>query len=203
MIRASACGLSPRVRGNHPRVHVDKERVRSIPACAGEPLASAQIMISLRVYPRVCGGTRLYRGRLVEREGLSPRVRGNPPLSPLSPLGPGSIPACAGEPLWKREHPRSWGVYPRVCGGTSAYPPSRSCTPGLSPRVRGNRYVHNTPRQSFRSIPACAGEPLALAPDPHVEPVYPRVCGGTAPLQVHSEPTDGLSPRVRGNPSRM
>ena len=50
-------GLSPRVRGNRSwRLNVG-QRLRSIPACAGEPI---QIQLPGRgtgVYPRVCGGT--------------------------------------------------------------------------------------------------------------------------------------------------
>ena len=32
--------------------------------------------------------------------------------------------------------------------------------------------------------------------------VYPRVCGGTTPRLPINQPTNGLSPRVRGNPNR-
>ena len=53
----------------------------------------------------------------------------------------------------------------------------------LSPRVRGNLCgvcLHNG---NFRSIPACAGEPLPAIDPRGVNEVYPRVCGGThAPL---------------------
>ena len=52
------CGLSPRVRGNRRQVEA--------------PIAS------VRVYPRVCGGTgcaMVFNSKVL---GLSPRVRGNP-----------------------------------------------------------------------------------------------------------------------------
>ena len=52
----------------------------------------------LRVYPRLCGGTRRILHHLVRDGGLSPPVRGNPlALMPASQQD-GSIPACAGEP---------------------------------------------------------------------------------------------------------
>ena len=52
-----------------------------------------------KVYPRVCGGTRYKGPPDYNPGGLSPRVRGNP-WEPTGPYeGPGSIPACAGEPL--------------------------------------------------------------------------------------------------------
>ena len=71
-----------------------------------------------RVYPRVCGGTGLSaKGQRIE-EGLSPRVRGNPPVGHLLDAEPGSIPACAGEPVAGEGAWLGNRVYPRVCGGT-------------------------------------------------------------------------------------
>ncbi len=51
-------GLSPRVRGNLRPHAVGAELERSIPACAGEPAATAWTKSAPTVYPRVCGGTR-------------------------------------------------------------------------------------------------------------------------------------------------
>ena len=148
-------GLSPRVRGNR------------------SPWGR------LTVYPRVCGGTApaMVVGALTL--GLSPRVRGNrcPPVS--STNSPGSIPACAGEPVvWVRLCPFS-PVYPRVCGGTWPTAAPRASSWGLSPRVRGNRGRHCRSFSSIGSIPACAGEPWPRQLAPFLPPVYPRVCGGT------------------------
>ena len=50
-------GLSPRVRGNRPRLGNRTARVGSIPACAGEPGDQANAFAQPSVYPRVCGGT--------------------------------------------------------------------------------------------------------------------------------------------------
>ena len=72
---------------------------------------------------------------------------------------------------------------------------------GLSPRVRGNPTIWQPGSPQMRSIPACAGEPSwATPPAPHPR-VYPRVCGGTTELRIHSDLRPGLSPRVRGNPA--
>ena len=51
-----------------------------------------------------------------------------------------------------------------------------------------------------RSIPACAGEPLTPLTAPRITWVYPRVCGGTDAVARFRRATQGLSPRVRGNP---
>ena len=131
-------GLSPRVRGN---LRLEFRSIplgtlaRSIPACAGEPLSQARSMPACavhqrsipacagetfqptcrsrsKVYPRVCGGTRL----LPSCHRSIPACAGEPsPISRASNLIR-SIPACAGEP--------------HAC---------HSIHRGLSPRVRGNR----------------------------------------------------------------
>ena len=52
------------------------------------------------------------------------------------------------------------------------------------------------------SIPACAGEPYTQGSAHLKKAVYPRVCGGTDPLQQIPRRVLGLSPRVRGNLSQ-
>ena len=66
------------MRGNRRRISHDRQRAGSIPAYAGEPRSMPSILMSARVYPRVCGGT---------RQGASKK-----------PHSRGSIPAYAGEP---------------------------------------------------------------------------------------------------------
>ena len=70
-------GLSPRMRGNPFLVELEDRFGGSIPAHAGEPLQSAEVNHDERVYPRACGGTHRDERIVVEREGLSPRMRGN------------------------------------------------------------------------------------------------------------------------------
>ena len=52
----------------------------------------------VKVYPRVCGGTRMLAVCIARPEGLSPRVRGNPAERRHQRAVSRSIPACAGEP---------------------------------------------------------------------------------------------------------
>ena len=131
--------------------------------------------------------------------GLSPRVRGNRHRRSSSRRGPGSIPACAGEPpawsLWLR----AIRVYPRVCGGTGFDFCYFADMRGLSPRVRGNPRPTNRPTNWRRSIPACAGEPVQGNRRGVESGVYPRVCGGTRSAAAILAARAGLSPRVRGN----
>ena len=172
-------GLSPRVRGNR-RVHVcDPLNRRSIPACAGEPSLCPRPSLFSWVYPRVCGGTALATPDNLGYEGLSPRVRGNPPRERRPGPRHGSIPACAGEPLVNLRSLGQHPVYPRVCGGTCRFCPWIENTQGLSPRVRGNLAEIYDLRYRIWSIPACAGEPRPQCLSVPVPTVYPRVCGGT------------------------
>ena len=193
-------GLSPRVRGNQFHRIAVAHLVRSIPACAGEPMNTSAPVLTPEVYPRVCGGT--VDGRTDRRpgEGLSPRVRGNQNIAVSTPEIERSIPACAGEPRLVRSSPAVLGVYPRVCGGTAATGYAGPTRMGLSPRVRGNPLRKAPAIGERRSIPACAGEPLRRCAVGGLPPVYPRVCGGTRRRGMAGRRKRGLSPRVRGNP---
>ena len=119
---ASSGGLSPRVRGNPSGIDIDNECNGSIPACAGEPTASADGFAAPWVYPRVCGGTGPLPCRILPMLGLSPRVRGNRNAVSLTQTDLRSIPACAGEPAASSHLAAAAAVYPRVCGGTSVSP---------------------------------------------------------------------------------
>ena len=133
-------GLSPRVRGNRSRRRFTRRQPGSIPACAGEPFPPPLYPPATRVYPRVCGGTTHDDPLSVANPGLSPRVRGNRHHSGGKGGMPRSIPACAGEPMQRRERVGVAAVYPRVCGGTGARRCAFQAGLGLSPRVRGNPF---------------------------------------------------------------
>ncbi len=192
-------GLSPRVRGNPVVPGLAAGPVGSIPACAGEPTTSSGFSSGRRVYPRVCGGT----GRMVIGDhlakGLSPRVRGNPYSSAVGTRPSGSIPACAGEPVFVGGRHAAERVYPRVCGGTCGEAPISNAKAGLSPRVRGNLKPAIRASGYCGSIPACAGEPNRGCVRWPLWRVYPRVCGGTTKVFRVLDEIRGLSPRVRGN----
>ena len=192
-------GLSPRMRGNHEPRPPRAVGGGSIPAYAGEPRRVVSSLVSLLVYPRVCGGTMAVKGFSERVQGLSPRMRGNP--TAISILGDdgGSIPAYAGEPLYGIRQPPQSAVYPRVCGGTRPAARLRKSRRGLSPRMRGNQASGPFAEITQRSIPAYAGEPCWLPSWPRTTLVYPRVCGGTARLTPTARAIVGLSPRMRGN----
>ena len=193
------CGLSPRVRGNPTPCPGNRPPSRSIPACAGEPLALPPDIRLEEVYPRVCGGTPLHRRGPRYGGGLSPRVRGNHSGGQCRFRLPRSIPACAGEPAFSGRIVGICEVYPRVCGGTGGDFGSHFVLSGLSPRVRGNPAMTRRLVAPVGSIPACAGEPHSVYIVVALHPVYPRVCGGTAFSGFGGVAPFGLSPSVRGN----
>ncbi len=88
-----------------------------------------------------------------------------------------------------------------MCGGTRLSRRLLRRSRGLSPRVRGNLRLATSRLSRYGSIPACAGEPNPAQGRLLWYTVYPRVCGGTGAGSSSSSSFDGLSPRVRGNPS--
>ena len=178
-IQVRISGLSPRVRGNRRRCRCRHGPIGSIPACAGEPTGAHDAATYLRVYPRVCGGTRNRRRDIRHGLGLSPRVRGNRRRCKCRHGPTRSIPACAGEPTGAHDAATYLRVYPRVCGGTRNRRRDIRHGLGLSPRVRGNPMGYLGNLRSQRSIPACAGEPRGWQTRLLLLRVYPRVCGGT------------------------
>ena len=149
----------------------------------------------------MCGGTHTSAPCDAVAQGLSPRVRGNRLHRESRAVQTGSIPACAGEPHYRRPPRSPQAVYPRVCGGTTSADDDVVYCMGLSPRVRGNLWFLGSVAGFPGSIPACAGEPAAGAADSAAHTVYPRVCGGTSQSVARRRAVVGLSPRVRGNPT--
>ena len=92
-------GLSPHAWPNRRHTERSVGRPGTIPACAGEPSTSSAGEARLRDYPRMRGGTCSSSAGRVRPTGLSPHARGNPSVSVLPPARPGTIPACAGEPI--------------------------------------------------------------------------------------------------------
>ena len=89
-----------------------------------------------------------------------------------------------------------------MCGETRCIALHLGNTQGLSPRVRGNPSCYGRSILYSGSIPTCAGEPSSASPSSRTSRVYPHVCGGTLTTAWLSPSRMGLSPRVRGNPSR-
>ena len=150
----------------------------------------------------MCGGAIPGETVTSASRGPSPRVRGSPLRPRLDRRRHGSIPACAGEPTLIGGMLCRCGVHPRVCGGASTATDMRDSATGPSPRVRGSPGVPSTTSPSWRSIPACAGEPSDRCTSIAYGRVHPRVCGGASFESAIRSAMLGPSPRVRGSPGR-
>ena len=192
-------GLSPRLRGNRRCWSCSALNIGSIPAPAGEPTGSVRKSLPFWVYPRACGGTRVRTLRKLQREGLSPRLRGNLEPAAFFLIPKGSIHAPAGEPPTQHDGAKSYSVYPRACGGTFLAGAGLRYGLGLSPRLRGNPAAQPAGRPAPGSIPAPAGEPTTCCCRARSRTVYPRACGGTKSVLGVRNRDKGLSPRLRGN----
>ena len=106
---------------------------------------------------------------------------------------------CGGTPVQRRRFKQQKGLSPRVRGNHDLAVHHAAPARGISPRVRGNPLCRWVLTPGTRSIPACAGEPWTTGPAVAANGVYPRVCGGTPGVRTAEQPTEGLSPRVRGN----
>ena len=192
-------GLSPCVRGNPCAPAPPRGRAGTIPVCTGEPQDGSTQADPRPDYPRVYGGTLGVRSASLTMPGLSPCVRGNPPVAhPLSATV-GTIPVCTGEPT-ARPTARGWTTdYPRVYGGTLALGIRKAAQAGLSPCVRGNLTEQHVQVEPPGTIPVCTGEPSAASGARLPRRDYPRVYGGTRRRLRRRPDTCGLSPCVRGN----
>ena len=156
-------GLSPPTRGIlRGRRHIRHNR-RSIPAYAGDPTAGAICGSSIRVYPRLRGGSLPAISEVKTKDGLSPPTRGI--LCELRPdrLPAGSIPAYAGDPAPPSAARSRATVYPRLRGGSRSPLITKANTEGLSPPTRGIHRGEVFRPRVHRSIPAYAGDPPPLA----------------------------------------
>ena len=109
-----------------------------------------------------------------------------------------SIPAWAGETSRPSGRSARSRVYPRVGGGNEIEAGVHDRSNGLSPRGRGKQHVGGRPRAGLRSIPAWAGETLAVGRDCTLIEVYPRVGGGNLNQSRAGQAANGLSPRGWG-----
>ena len=155
-------GLSPRGRGKRGCHCPAPWLGRSIPAWAGETRTASRVSACGKVYPRVGGGNRWGLVRRGKARGLSPRGRGKPEVYGFHAARGGSIPAWAGETNTEGIGPGPDGVYPRVGGGNLRQHPLIPHPRGLSPRGRGKRNDWPDRAVHRRSIPAWAGETVAV-----------------------------------------
>ena len=196
-------GRSPRARGKPASARRPTAAWRSIPACAGEAARPDRVRVRPTVDPRVRGGSSSSSTTAEPSSGRSPRARGKQEIA-LARCGEhGSIPACAGEAVRRRQRARPVPVDPRVRGGSEKTMTRDVFPHGRSPRARGKRHPCRHSRQPERSIPACAGEARNQRAEGKRTRVDPRVRGGSRVRCDRMAPATGRSPRARGKPREV
>ena len=157
-------GSSPRLRGTLLPVDREKERLRFIPAPAGNTISAPWGGPKLSVHPRACGEHFDIQAPGLRSGGSSPRLRG----TRVEMLHPGStarfIPAPAGNTsttasIWTRTT-----VHPRACGEHSEVMAPFRFEIGSSPRLRGTLKVLAVMERRGRFIPAPAGNTTPTSP---------------------------------------
>ena len=151
-------GLSPRGRGKRHHRAERGDGAGSIPAWAGETAAICGLYPVYPVYPRVGGGNAFPLLSVALAGGLSPRGRGKRIGSTDGPGRSRSIPAWAGETMYRLLKWANRGVYPRVGGGNGDGWVATAGGQGLSPRGRGKPRWAGRCSIRVGSIPAWAGE---------------------------------------------
>ena len=157
------------MRGDPAPESVGVKEPGSIPAHAGGPSPELTSRCLARVYPRACGGTPSSTAILRPLPGLSPRMRGDPQKGAFLLFILGSIPAHAGGPAPRISVCTNSWVYPRACGGTLAGRLLVVRDQGLSPRMRGDRWISQQCRFDQGSIPAHARGPLGVKPLKYIQ----------------------------------
>ena len=172
-------GLPPRVRGNRLPYRRGAFLDGPTPARAGQPASPLQTRMAQWAYPRACGATPDdWTGRAA-RQGLPPRVRGNPSQCALRTPMSGPTPARAGQPWNVHDRHSAHRAYPRACGATDCQGIVSQGKRGLPPRVRGNLADRTTQHAFDGPTPARAGQPGSGRGASQVLAAYPRACGAT------------------------
>ena len=195
-------GLSPRMRGHHQVIGVVETHVGTIPAHAGSPPRNRRRRATGRDYPRACGVTSSALTSSTRGEGLSPRMRGHPTITVRPSMDARTIPAHAGSPALLAVTTFKWEDYPRACGVTELFDGERETIEGLSPRMRGHPPTGGDWPCAAWTIPAHAGSPSTSSVGRGAIRDYPRACGVTGVTTQRFQELRGLSPRMRGHPTR-
>ena len=191
-------GRSPHARGRLDTVKTEAEKIRSIPACAGEAVHLGTFVRLSGVDPRMRGGGENCFSSIKTLAGRSPHARGR-----LFPQGGSSnwirsIPACAGEARSFAMGGVNTQVDPRMRGGGTGCGRYPVICRGRSPHARGRRRPGSRGGGGARSIPACAGEALSGDRGTWESQVDPRMRGGGRSFAMGGVNVQGRSPHARG-----
>ncbi len=167
-------GLSPLPRGTQEITQRVLQRLRFIPAAAGNTSNPQSWRGKQPVYPRCRGEHDSAESSNVGKIGLSPLARGTLPSRSRHPLLRRFIPAGAGNTLSKSYAFDRSSVYPRWRGEHGHFHAGQQHAAGLSPLARGTHQAIARPSIWARFIPAGAGNTPEYRRRRSEPSVYPR-----------------------------
>ncbi len=133
-------GLSPRMWGTPACQPRHSQATRFIPTYVGNAASDCCHMLTVPVYPHVCGERVLIAVQPFRIAGLSPRMWGTPCRNALGLLVLRFIPTYVGNALRNAFVRSIDSVYPHVCGERSSDRGFFGWRCGLSPRMWGTPY---------------------------------------------------------------
>ena len=191
-------GSSPRMRGTHAHGLAGLDRLRIIPAHAGNTRMTEAPPLGTTDHPRACGEHHCPATAARLAVGSSPRMRGTQVASSLDCPTHRIIPAHAGNTSNGGLGLAGAADHPRACGEHCLNLPRRQPANGSSPRMRGTLHYDGTISDGLRIIPAHAGNTHLPPRRSSASADHPRACG------EHLDDDDldildvGSSPRMRG-----
>jgi len=216
-----ASGSSPRARGTLLGLHCGLDRLRFIPARAGNTANASISSLTLSGSSPRARGTHLpfhqplaHRRFIPARAGntrpgaeghgggpVHPRARGEHARGLVAgALLVGSSPRARGTPCVAGPE---WGnarFIPARAGNTSRICKTSPAQSGSSPRARGTRVPEGLLGGRLRFIPARAGNTPSSTIPRSVPSVHPRARGEHFSRDKSGKPNVGSSPRARGTP---
>ena len=195
-------GSSPLSRGIRLKSPSLSQRIRIIPALAGNTRSKKKVKHSPTDHPRSRGEYGRHIDTQIYRLGSSPLSRGIRPPARYLPRQAGIIPALAGNTVTQAvtlcsasDHPRSRGEYLREIRDAAA-------NGGSSPLSRGIRMIPTPSEWLGRIIPALAGNTAALDLPGTDRQDHPRSRGEYDVAELSAAPLPGSSPLSRGIPGQ-
>ena len=191
------------MRGKLQQGQRHSERVRIIPAHAGQTQWQPKYSDRRPDHPRACGANGGLRAMGETCGGSSPRMRGKLLALIRHYEQNRIIPAHAGQTCATPCTALRSSDHPRACGANSVAYPRVHTIVGSSPRMRGKRSVPSLVSERCRIIPAHAGQTWSRMLQVAVRPDHPRACGANVSLPPQPSPRDGSSPRMRGKQRKI
>ena len=146
-------------------------------------------------------GERFLSGcRVLPGGGSSPHARGTPRQARLRSHMGRFIPACAGNASFQASTSWSTTVHPRMRGERTYYVRDVAGNTGSSPHARGTPQIEGAHLETWRFIPACAGNANSHGSNRNQRSVHPRMRGERFKSPADAMEATGSSPHARGTP---